>query len=111
HQNSHYPHVILSTFHGYGAPRDLPSFPTRRSSDLRHVVAARAQVAAQDVDGDERARMADVRARVGRDAAPVHTDLLTRARDEKFLAAAERVREDQAHARYSSSSRSFASTE
>src|SRR5437867_10154778 len=27
-------HIFFFFFHGYGAPRDLHSFPTRRSSDL-----------------------------------------------------------------------------
>src|SRR5438132_9828561 len=32
-------HLLLFFFYAYGAPRDLHSFPTRRSSDLAHTGA------------------------------------------------------------------------
>jgi hypothetical protein len=73
--------------------------------------SACAQVAAEDVHGDERPGVADVRARVDRDAAPVDADPPRRARHEGLLATGEGVGENQPHRDYSSSSRSLARTE
>ena len=44
-------------------------------ADERHLVAEEAQVAVDDVEDDQRARVADVRAVVDGDAADVHADL------------------------------------
>ena len=94
-----------------GAPDDLV-VDVGEVADEGHALAAGAEVADEDVGGDEGAGVADVRARVDRDAAPVDADVPRLARRERLLAARERVGEDQLHAAtYSSSSRSLASTE
>ena len=61
------------------------------------VVAEEAQVAEHDVEGHQRARVADVRAVVDRHAADVHADFAGKQRDEFFEAAGQCVVEFQGH--------------
>src|SRR3989337_4205026 len=59
-------HVIFFFFEGSGDHRDLPSFPTRRSSDLGHL--ARLRVVPHGPEEDARAPgcgVGDGRARLG----------------------------------------------
>src|SRR5207253_4451207 len=44
--------LLFFFFYSYGAHRDLHSFPTRRSSDLRRVRPAVGDLFAHDVDGN-----------------------------------------------------------
>ena len=80
-----------------GAPDDL----VVDVGEVAHegdVVAAEAQIAVEHVDGDQGARVADVRAVVDGDAAPVDADAARASRGaERLLAPGERVGEDQAH--------------
>src|SRR5438270_9268234 len=45
--------VCLFSFYSYGAPRDLHSFPTRRSSDLRRCAGADRRVERRRIGGQD----------------------------------------------------------